>query len=67
LITSRNPVASALFSRSRVLQRGRDLDAVLKPHSLAILLVLVYVGAVMVLFPVRGDDAVHSTSTWLHR
>ena len=61
MITARNPVHSVLFL---VLAFFNVAGLVLlQAEFIAMLLVIVYVGAVMVLLPVRGDDARHQPET----
>ncbi len=58
VITARNPVHAVLFLVLAFFSAAA-LWILLRAEFLAIALVLVYVGAVMVLVPVRRDDARH--------
>jgi NADH-quinone oxidoreductase subunit J len=60
VITVRNPVHAALFLVLAFFTSAA-LWLLIEAEFLAITMVLVYVGAVMVLFLVRGDDAGSST------
>ena len=67
VIAARNPVHSVLFLILDVLQFRQHSSCSLGAEFLAMVLVVVYVGAVAVLVSVRGDDARHRLHPELKR